>query len=50
MGVRRLGGNSAGSASGNTTNDTYVPPNRERRLTFRFLTLPFRHQISVAEH
>lgn len=24
-------------------------PNHERRLTFRFLTLPFRHQIAVAQ-
>jgi hypothetical protein len=24
------------------------PPNHERRLTFRFLTLPFRHQIAIA--
>ena len=25
-----------------------LPPNHERRLTFRFLTLPFRHQIAIA--
>lgn len=25
------------------------PPNHERRLTYRFLTLPFRHQIAVAQ-
>lgn len=25
------------------------PPNPERRLTYRFLTLPFRHQIAVAQ-
>jgi hypothetical protein len=26
------------------------PPNHERRLTYRFLTLPFRHQITVAKN
>lgn len=26
------------------------PPNYERRLTYRFLTLPFRHQITVAKN
>lgn len=25
------------------------PPNHERRLTYRFLTLPFRHQIAIAQ-
>jgi hypothetical protein len=29
-------------------NDAMPLPNPERRLTFRFLTLPFRHQIAVA--
>jgi len=29
--------------------DAMPPPNHERRLTFRFLTLPFRHQIAVAQ-
>jgi hypothetical protein len=24
-------------------------PNHERRLTYRFLTLPFRHQIAIAQ-
>jgi predicted phosphodiesterase len=28
--------------------DVMPQPNHERRLTFRFLTLPFRHQIAVA--
>lgn len=28
--------------------DAMAPPNHERRLTFRFLTLPFRHQIAIA--
>ncbi len=28
--------------------DAMPPPNHERRLTFRFLTLPFRHQIAIA--
>jgi len=35
----------------NTTekdSDAMPPPNHERRLTYRFLTLPFRHQIAVA--
>ncbi len=27
---------------------TMPPPNHERRLAYRFLTLPFRHQITVA--
>lgn len=26
------------------------PPNYERRLVYRFLTLPFRHQITVAKN
>lgn len=30
--------------------DAMPPPNHERRLTFRFLTLPFRHQITVANN
>lgn len=30
--------------------DTMPPPNHERRLTFRFLTLPFRHQIAIANN
>lgn len=29
--------------------DVMPPPNHERRLTFRFLTLPFRRQIAVAD-
>lgn len=29
--------------------DAMPPPNHERRLTYRFLTLPFRHQIAVAQ-
>lgn len=29
--------------------DAMPPPNHERRLTFRFLTLPFRHQIAIAD-
>jgi predicted phosphodiesterase len=28
--------------------DAMLPPNYERRLTYRFLTLPFRHQIAIA--
>ena len=30
-------------------NNTMPPPNYERRLTYRFLTLPFRHQIAIAQ-
>jgi predicted phosphodiesterase len=30
--------------------DAMPPPNYERRLTYRFLTLPFRHQIAVAKN
>lgn len=30
--------------------DPMPPPNYERRLTYRFLTLPFRHQIAVAQN
>jgi len=29
--------------------EAMAPPNPERRLTYRFLTLPFRHQIAVAQ-
>lgn len=29
--------------------DAMSPANHERRLTFRFLTLPFRHQIAIAD-
>lgn len=29
--------------------DAVPPPNNERRLTFRFLTLAFRHQIAIAD-
>lgn len=29
--------------------DVMPQPNHERRLTFRFLTLPFRHQIAIAD-
>jgi hypothetical protein len=29
--------------------DAMPPPNHERRLTFRFLTLSYRHQIAVAQ-
>jgi predicted phosphodiesterase len=41
---------SAAVATKNTAKDTdsMPPPNHERRLTFRFLTLPFRHQIAIA--
>ncbi len=30
--------------------DAMPPPNYERRLTYRFLTLPFRHQITIAKN
>jgi hypothetical protein len=30
--------------------DAMLPPNHERRLTFRFLTLPFRHHIAIANN
>jgi len=30
-------------------NNAMPPPSHERRLTYRFLTLPFRHQIAVAQ-
>lgn len=30
--------------------DAMPPPNYERRLAYRFLTLPFRHQITVAKN
>lgn len=30
--------------------DAMPPPNHERRLVYRFLTLPFRHQITVANN
>ncbi|NMO16799.1 hypothetical protein HPC49_09140 [Pyxidicoccus fallax] len=34
-----------------TAKDDAMPaPNNERRLTYRFLTLPFRHQITVAKN
>ena len=41
---------SAAVASKTTEKDTDAmpPPSHERRLTFRFLTLPFRHQIAIA--
>ncbi|MDC0679388.1 metallophosphoesterase [Sorangium atrum] len=41
---------SAAVAAKTTAKDTDAmpPPNHERRLTFRFLTLPFRHQIAIA--
>ena len=41
---------SAAVAAQTTAKDTDAmpPPNHERRLTFRFLTLPFRHQIAIA--
>lgn len=41
---------SAAVAATTTAKDTDAmpPPNHERRLTFRFLTLPFRHQIAIA--
>jgi hypothetical protein len=32
----------------NAKDDAMPPPNYERRLTYRFLTLPFRHQIAIA--
>lgn len=42
---------SAAAATKMTAKDSDVmpPPNHERRLTFRFLTLPFRHQIAIAD-
>lgn len=42
---------SAAVATKTTAKDTDAmpPPNHERRLTFRFLTLPFRHQIAIAD-
>jgi predicted phosphodiesterase len=30
-------------------NNAMPPPNHKRRLTYRFLTLPFRHQIAIAQ-
>jgi len=30
--------------------DAMPPPNHQRRLAYRFLTLPFRHQIAVAKN
>lgn len=41
---------SAAGAAKTTAKDTDAmpPSNHERRLTFRFLTLPFRHQIAIA--
>lgn len=43
---------SAAVAAKTTAKDTDAmpPPNHERRLTFRFLTLPFRHQIAIANN
>lgn len=32
------------------TDEEMSRPNQERRLTRRFLTLPFRHQIAVAKN
>jgi predicted MPP superfamily phosphohydrolase len=32
-----------------TESEAMPPPNHERRLTYRFLTLPFRHQIAIAQ-
>ena len=42
---------SAAVATKTTAKDTDAmpSPNHERRLTFRFLTLPFRHQIAIAD-
>jgi predicted phosphodiesterase len=49
------GASDAASASGRVVattvtekDDAMPPPNEERRLTYRFLTLPFRHQIAIA--
>lgn len=44
------GGVSGAVAAAETTekDSEVMPPNYERRLTYRFLTLPFRHQIAVA--
>lgn len=44
------GATSAPVAAKTTTKDgdAMPPPNHVRRLTFRFLTLPFRHQIAIA--
>lgn len=36
-------------ASAGKEADEMPPPNPERRLTYRFLTLPFRHQIAIAQ-
>jgi len=43
---------SAVSAVGMTKKDNNAmsPPNYERRLTYRFLTLSFRHQIAIAQN
>lgn len=38
----------AKSSATTKDSDAMPPPNHERRLTYRFLTLPFRHQIAVA--
>lgn len=37
-----------GAATVTEKGDVMLPPNYERRLTYRFLTLPFRHQIAIA--
>ncbi|MBM7118262.1 hypothetical protein [Archangium primigenium] len=48
--VRGLSAMSAAVAAETTAKDTEAMPPliHERRLTFRFLTLPFRHQIAIA--
>lgn len=48
-----VGASSPSSVVANTMtakDDAMSPPNYERRLTYRFLTLPFRHQITVAKN
>lgn len=56
-GVPHEAGGAAGPASAPSSvvatpvtekDDAMPPPNYERRLTYRFLTLPFRHQIAIA--
>jgi predicted phosphodiesterase len=57
--VRREAGGAVVTASAPTpvvattvteSDDAMPPPNYERRLAYRFLTLPFRHQITVAKN
>ncbi len=49
--VTAIAGAASHAAVAKTTpkdSDAMPPPNHERRLTYRFLTLPFRHQIAIA--